>query len=311
VTINEEGFNSRIDPQIKQRLVSDSQFNGLWEFCLFTPDYDLRQDREVVFFTMWESTRLPQKWVEQINRSSLVLVPCNFNAVSFSASGVSAPIRVIPLGVNPDFFGLKPFPSKGPFIFGTGGRMSHGGVRKGIKDVGLAFQKAFQNESEEEVQLWIKVHPDCAISKQDLPDPKIKLIKLHYPVKELIGWYEQISCFVSGACAEGWGLWQQQALVCGRPLISIRYGGVEEFLSSSVGYIVEHRFEPASGIYQGMGNWSSPIEESLIEQLRYVYTHQEEAKQKGLEGHLRTKHLTWENTVNKLHQALREFGFVG
>jgi len=64
----------------------------------------LRSDK-LVFFTMFESPVLPEKWVDYCNdMADLVLVPSSWNRQIFEEAGVTVPVRVVPLGVNPRDF---------------------------------------------------------------------------------------------------------------------------------------------------------------------------------------------------------------
>ena len=55
-------------------------------------------------FTMLEIDGLPREWVRQANVMDEVWVPSRFNAGTFRESGVTRPIHVVPLGVDPDHF---------------------------------------------------------------------------------------------------------------------------------------------------------------------------------------------------------------
>ena len=104
-----------------------------------TPPLD---GRRTATLTMWESTIVPA--VETLNRTELVLVPCDWCAETFAASGVARPIRVVPLGMDPAIFHptADPLPLD-PLIFGCAGRIHHGGMRKGIQEVADSFRAAF------------------------------------------------------------------------------------------------------------------------------------------------------------------------
>lgn len=53
--------------------------------------------------TMLETTRIPRDWVEVLNNCTAVIVPAAFMIETFRASGVRAPIHVVPLGVSDVF----------------------------------------------------------------------------------------------------------------------------------------------------------------------------------------------------------------
>jgi GT2 family glycosyltransferase len=55
-------------------------------------------------YTMLEVTGVPKEWVRQANMMDEIWVPSTFNVKTFKKSGVKVPIKVIPLGFDPDFF---------------------------------------------------------------------------------------------------------------------------------------------------------------------------------------------------------------
>ena len=60
--------------------------------------------RHTVGWTMLEVTGLPPEWVAGCNSMDEIWVPASFNVETFRNSGVTAPIRVMPLGVDVDYF---------------------------------------------------------------------------------------------------------------------------------------------------------------------------------------------------------------
>ena len=55
-------------------------------------------------FTMLETDRIPPMWVQNCNTLDGILVPSYFNLSSFMASGVTVPIRTVPLGIDSNIF---------------------------------------------------------------------------------------------------------------------------------------------------------------------------------------------------------------
>ena len=103
-----------------------------WELLLHPPNIAPAKGRKTIFFTMWEASRLPEEWVGFLNRAECVIVPCQWNATCFSASGLDRPIRVVPLGIKEDVFKPVPMRADGLCIFGAGGKVAGGGERKSL-----------------------------------------------------------------------------------------------------------------------------------------------------------------------------------
>lgn len=51
-------------------------------------------------YTMFETTRIPDLWVDACNRMQGILVPCRWNREVFQRSGVRVPVRVAAPGVE-------------------------------------------------------------------------------------------------------------------------------------------------------------------------------------------------------------------
>ncbi|MDB6121943.1 MAG: hypothetical protein JWQ71_936 [Pedosphaera sp.] len=296
---------SPVPSWIKNKIIPRKQMYE-WELLLHPPNIPVTKGKKTVYFTMWESSRLPRPWVEYLNGAECIIVPSQWNASCFSASGVDRPIRIIPLGINTDVFRYSPVNLNGPCVFGIAARMAHGGVRKGVNEVIHAFQKAFPSELD--VRLSIKAFPDCKVNH--VADPRIHIIRQFLPERTMGQWFKKITCFVSASKAEGWGLLQHQALASGRPLISVQYGGVAEFFRPEMGYPLDFKIVPASNLYTGCGDWAEPDEESLIQNMRAVFKNRDEAKLKGHKGALAVQSLTWKKSNQALKKVLQEVGMI-
>lgn len=295
-----------IPTDVSEKLVTGIQ-NDEWEFILQTPpDFSALPGKRTVLFTMWESTQLPPHFVSRLNQADHIIVPCQWNKKCLELSGVSKPIHIVPLGIREDVFRSSPINMVGPCIFGTAGRTEGGGIRKGIDNVIRAFKKAFPVESD--VQMLVKCFPDCDILKPN--DDRVKIVQAFLTETELAQWFHSLTCFVSGAKGEGWGLMQHQAMACGRPIISVAFGGVTEFFDEKVGYPIKFNLIPAQGRYEGCGEWAEPDEKQLIKSMRRVYKKREEARQLGKLSARRVKALTWKNSSREMVDILRNIGVL-
>jgi glycosyltransferase involved in cell wall biosynthesis len=296
---------SKIPRKIRSRFVYEENNSG-WELVLSSPGYRPVKGRKTVLFTMWESTELPRGAANFLNQAEALIVPCQWNVEVFRRSGVTIPIFQVPLGINTKLFRFSPPPLDGPCIFGTAGRTAVGGVRKGMDIVLQAFLAAFPTE--EDVKLYIKGFPDCDLP--DIADPRVIVTKEYLSPSEMARWYESITCFVSGARGEGWGLMQHQALATGRPLISIEYGGVKEFFHDRVGYPANYRLLPAQGHYANCGEWAEPDLESLIQRLRQVHADRDKALALGKKGAEEVSKWSWHRSNKELLNILKRVGMI-
>ena len=74
-------------------------------FCWPRSELDrFRQARDLFVYTMWESSRLPADWLARLTGVRAVFVPSRFVADVCRRSGVTAPLEVLCLGVDPDIY---------------------------------------------------------------------------------------------------------------------------------------------------------------------------------------------------------------
>jgi len=138
-------------------------------------------------------------------------------------------------------------------------------------------------------------------------DRRIQVYKGYLTQNQLAEWYSSLTCFVSAAKAEAWGLMQHQAMAVGRPVIACYYGGLREFFDPSVGYCVDYSLESADERYSGLGIWAQPSLDSLVEQMRRVYNNMGEAAHIGLLASKRAHQFTWRKSNQRLLSIVRKY----
>lgn len=301
-----ESFGSVCDPEVKRRLV-DALQPEQWELVVHTPEHPHVPGKKTVHLTMWECTRLSMNGVANLLKCEAIITPSQWGASCFSAQGVDTAQFVVPLGVNPQAYNYDPMDMDGPCIFGSGGRMAHGGARKGVNEVIEAFRRAFPTE--QDVRLRVKVFTDCPVN--GVNDSRVEIYRDFIPEVELCQWFKSLTAFVSLARAEGWGLMQHQSMACGRPVIACRYAGLAEFMTERNSYCIDYRQRQAKGFYADCGGkWAEWNDDSAIEHMRSIYKNRGLAARKGMEAAEDVKHLTWENTARKTLDVLKLLGIV-
>jgi glycosyltransferase involved in cell wall biosynthesis len=93
------------------------------------------------------------------------------------------------------------------------------------------------------------------------------------------------NCYVSLHRSEGFGLTIAEAMALGKPAIATAYSGNLEFMTETNSYLCpSQRCEvgPEKAPYPASSHWSEPDLEAATALLRHVYTHQQEALDKGL-----------------------------
>jgi glycosyltransferase involved in cell wall biosynthesis len=262
--------------------------------------------RRVAVATMWESDGLDAHAVACLNAAELVVVPCRFNAESFRRAGVTRPVAVVPLGVDPAVFRPTLRPPGGPFRFGCAGRMAHGGMRKGLRDALAAFLAAFPGD--EAVELSVKVHPDCDLA--DPGHPRVSFDRRALLPGGMAAWLAGLDVYVCPSRGEGWGLITLQAMAVGRPVIAAPWSGTADFFDARHGWALAYDLAPAGEFYAGLGNWAVPRQGSLVGALRAAFEHPGECRAKGAAAATRAAEFPWERTGRELLAALRGCGLV-
>ena len=259
-----------------------------------------------IAFTMWEASRIRQEAVDALNAYGRALVvPNAWNASCLNACGVDIPVRIVPLGIDPRIYHQQPMPPRDEaFVFGAAGRMAHGGCRKGLNEVMQAFSMAFPDEKD--VKLRIKAHDDCGLDT--CTDPRVEVARKFMSEAEMSTWYESNHCFVSAAKSEGWGLHQHQSMAVGRPVIAIRFSGLDEFFNDRYGYEVDYRIAEATDFYANLGVWAEPRLDSLVEQMRRAYENFDEVVDKGKAAARQAQRFTYQHTADKLLEVINELG---
>lgn len=258
-----------------------------------------------IILTMWEATHIPDHFAHNMNRHRCVIVPCEDNARWFRESGVTAPIRVVPLGIDPAIHRPKGRAYSDAFRIGAAGRVgSWAGNRKGLDVIAAAFLEAFPDQAD--VTLEIKTYRDCRIEIP--PHPRIKLVQDVLSDEGLADWYRSLDVLVSASKGEGWGLQPHQAMACGTPVIAPYWGGHAQYMTEESGWPVEYD-EAIAGdpYYTGTARWCVPRPASLIDRMREAYFDRPATRGKGEAAAVRGGEFTWERSARELAAVLREF----
>ncbi len=268
-------------------------------------------------FTMLETTGIPKEWVKQCNMMDEVWVPSTFNVETFKNSGVTVPIYVIPLGIDPDFYNPKIVSYKNHRKY-TFLSVFEWGERKAPEVLLKAYSKAFKKS--DDVVLVCKVinndgsiNIDEEIRKLNLPIDGPEIIFLYntkFVDYDMATLYRSADCFVISTRGEGWGMPILEAMACGLPAIATDWSSQVDFFNESNGYPVNvEKLIDAKAkcpYYEGF-KWANPSEEHLIQRMRYVYEHQEEAREKGMKASEEVRTMwTWDKAAERMIQRLDE-----
>jgi GT2 family glycosyltransferase len=265
-------------------------------------------------YTMLEVDGVPAEWVRQANEMDEVWVPSSFNRDTFVRSGVTRPVHVVPLGIDPDYLhpGIRAERLQGYFVFLTLFEWSR---RKAPELLLRAFNAEFK--SSERVVLLCKANYgrqlDIARELDELRlDPRggriVFLDNAVLPHYQLGVLYRSADCFVLASRGEGWAVPVLEAMACGVPSIVTNWGAQRDFVNDQTAFLLKVAglvpADPDFPYYRGF-NWAEPDVEHLRELLRYAASHPDEVREKGRraaeEAHA---HWTWTHSVARIRQRL-------
>jgi glycosyltransferase involved in cell wall biosynthesis len=260
---------------------------------------------------MLETDRIPADWVRQANAMDEVWVPSTFNADTFRASGVTRPIYVTPLGVDPDYFNprIVQHTLSGVYTFLS---IFEWGERKAPELLLKAFNGEFR--ADDPVILLAKtmnVDPGVDVEREIANlglDPNGG--KIHFSLNQVVPTYQlgvlyrSADCFVLTTRGEGWGMPVIEAMACGLPVIATDWSAHCDFMNESNAYPL-----PIEGLvparakcpYYAGFRWAEPSYSHTRRLMRYVFEHQAEARSKGECASRYVRECwTWERAASKI-----------
>lgn len=307
-----EQFGSNIPEDIKATFVDKEQPEPL-ELVIYPPrhltDFPTQSTKKQVLFTMWETTKLPQQFVSNLNKYVAIITPTEWNKKVFQSSGVKVPIYVSTLGIDMDVFqpNLRRFPSECVFI--AAGRVSHGFARKGIDYAMDIFKKAFPVEAD--VKLRVKCTPDCQ-TKPNF-DCRISVIKAVMETSSLVEFYQDSTAYLDTTLSEGFGLHQLEANACGKLCVGASFSGKPVYnLLGNLNIPVDFSLVRCNvkDPYQCVGQWAKLDEADLIKKMRYVYDHQDDVWLAGQMNRKIVEKLSTDTMTDSLVEVLCKIGML-
>jgi glycosyltransferase involved in cell wall biosynthesis len=259
----------------------------------------------------FETTRIPDSWINKVNSMDACLVPCKQNEQMMRDSGINVPISIIKWGVDENLFSYIDRPDDGIFTFGQCGALSE---RKGTDLLVKAFIKAFPPQEGAKVRLLLKTsHNVFTFGVKG--ERRIQVIMLPLDHDEFLRqFWNKVDCFVFPTRGEGAGLPPLEAMATGLPVIVTNWSGPADYINSDIGFpLNNYKMVPAEAFSKKLykedcGNWAEPDLDELVNTMRYAYYHQDECKEKGKKAAEYIKqNWLWKDTIHTFHDALDKY----
>lgn len=288
---------------------------------VWPPDFRRPQGYErFVLILPWEYGYLPSAWIGPVTESAdEVWAYSRPVRDCYVRSGiVPDKVAVVHPGVDPVLF--HPQAPRAPvpatrgyrFLFVGGAATS----RKGFDVLLRAYVRAFRRS--DDVCLVVKdyfygpVKGVIAAVQADPDAPEVVYVYGDADPWMMPGYYTACDCLVLPYRAEGFGLPALEAMACARPIIVTGHGAALDFCSSDVGYLIPAKEvvfpEMRVGDFPTCGPpvWAEPDEDALVRLLRHVFTHRDEAAEKGRAARAKVLgHFTWDHAAAEVVHRLR------
>jgi glycosyltransferase involved in cell wall biosynthesis len=239
-----------------------------------------------ISFTVWESNRLPDDWIEPLSRADEVWTPSAWGADVLRANGIAAScIHVIPEGVDHEVFSAEG--ARSPLLDGVEGfKFLHVGKaepRKGTFELLQAFDRAF---GEDEPVYLVLACQNRLIPGFDtvrfIENMGLRRRRWIVPIQplprrqDIAALYRACDAFIAPSRAEGWGLPALEAMACGLPVALTHYSGYTAFADRDNSIAIPFKLAPiepgalphfarSDGDY---GEWAEPDIDRLAEVMR-------------------------------------------
>lgn len=241
-----------------------------------------------VCVTMFESSKIPDAWIEPLNGMDAVIVPSHFCAQVFRDCGVTAPVHVAPLGVGEVYkYAERPWtlPSttvhdcplsvhNRPLTFLA---FLDRGQRKGGIVAYRAFGRAFGEDTNYRLLLKARTRKNKNVSVGVI-EPNVELIDRDMTEQELYELYLSCDVLINPHKGEGFGLIPREFAATGGISLTTDWSGTADDLPCW-GWPINCDLEPATWsdhktlAGQDLGMWATVNPDLVVWHLVHVAQH--------------------------------------
>jgi glycosyltransferase involved in cell wall biosynthesis len=315
LTISTPSFDRRFDEQdpaiapLLPYLNKDLPYDIVIAWLL--PDiaaklFEQEEDRvKKVVFTLWETSRIPDRWVQSINdNADECWLPGPWNTRIFGESGVETSIKYFnhPIDFKDyeiDSTNIQSNITDNTYVFYF---ISQWSERKNFNDLLETYWSTFSEKDDVALVLKTHIHSSSREDNETLSrhirhlksqssygtTAPVQLVTDFFTTEQLLALHHRGDCYVSCSRGEGLGLGILEAGIFGNSVIACDFGEHSSYVvSPSSGLLVNCSLRPvtrmgAAPLYTSDQRWAQPDLDQFSQYMRDCYENQSKAKERGL-----------------------------
>lgn len=291
-------------PLTKKPLRSDVQ---LWYGQPFRNKESIQQRRRkcdtYLIYTMFESTVIPDGWVEDINRHEALLTPSRWCGRWFTECGMKVPWHILHHGVDPEEFPLLERPADRKYL-----TFIWQGVnpkdRKGCEIVRQAFYKLRLPDT----RLIVKAVP-VQSPRLYMERPREKEIWDWYTQKQMLALLREADVSLNPTSGEGFGLIPLEHAATGLFVAATDFSGCKEYLDELKPNMAGIKWQPKPSYFNSLGGDygfdASPDFDHLCSIMEWASKNRDEVRKRGHRlAQAVHKNWTWQRAIKQLREIL-------
>lgn len=255
-----------VPERIREAANQPARFRGLGLIVSYPDHIHYMPTRKKAVYTMWETTRVPDRYVSDLRSANVIFSPSVFCKSVFETELGNGRVEHVGCGVDTTFYTLREFRNDGPLHFGTVGVMS---PRKGVD---VLFEAWRVMEDKSDVLLTVKTRDTRWLPKRR---PKnVRVIDDEWSEEQLRYFYGSLDYYLFPSRAEGFGLSPIEAACCGVPGYATNWSGMRDYIGDYIRPINWARLSaPPRNAFKedGIGRWAEPSVDHLAAILEELY----------------------------------------